>query len=36
MNAPNWMEQAKRLLVLLGKLVSLVGQVITLYDKFIK
>jgi hypothetical protein len=36
MNAPNWMEQAKRLLVLLGSLVALVGQVLSLYDKFFK
>jgi hypothetical protein len=34
MNAPNWMEQAKRLLILLGRLVTLVGQVFSLYSKF--
>ncbi len=33
---PNWMEKAKRLLGLLGKLVVLIGQVVTLYEKFFK
>jgi hypothetical protein len=36
MNATNWMEQAKRLLVLLGRFVTLAGQVLSLYDKFHK
>lgn len=34
MNTPDWMEKSKRLLVLLGRLVSLAGQVLTLYSKF--
>ncbi len=36
MSAPNWMENAKRVLTLLGRLVALAGQVFTLYDKFFK
>lgn len=36
MSAPNWMDQAKRLLLLLGRLVALVAQVLTLYDRFFK
>ena len=31
---PDWIEKTKRLLLLLGRIVSLVGQVMTLYSKF--
>lgn len=34
MREPNWMEKTKRLLILLGRVVALVGQIMTLYSKF--
>ena len=36
MSKPNWMEYTNRVLVLLGRFVSLVGQVLSLYSKFHK
>jgi hypothetical protein len=36
MNTPNLMEKSKKLLVLLGRFVSLVAQVLSLYSKFHK
>ena len=33
---PRWYEQGKYLLILLGGLVTLIGQVLTLYSKFHK
>ncbi len=36
MHTPNWIEKSNRLLVLLGHLVALAGQVLSLYFQFRK
>ena len=33
MTRPAWMDRANRVIVVLGKLVSLAGQIITLFDR---